>query len=261
MRHEPKPGPGGLTADEVAELLARVRGASPRIHAITNAAAQVFTANLLLAAGAVPSLTIAPAEVGAFTARAAGLLVNLGTLDDDRLAAIPLAIARARQDGKPWVLDPVFVEASPVRRARAMDLIGETPAVLRCNAREFVALAGEPADDDKVARFARERGIVVALTGAEDLVTDGSRAIRIRNGHPMMARITAMGCAGTALLTAFLTVESDALRAAAAALAVLGVAGEMAGTAAKGPGTFQPAFLDCLYSLTRDDLTARARLA
>ena len=101
-----------------AELLSRLRREGTRVHAITNAAAQVLTANLILAAGGTPSLTIAPEEITAFTSRADALLVNLGTLDGDRRAAIPWGIAAAKAQGKPWVLDPVFVDASPPR-ARA----------------------------------------------------------------------------------------------------------------------------------------------
>src|SRR3954452_24588477 len=90
-----------------AELLSRLRAEGTRVHAITNAAAQVVTANLLLAAGGTPSLTIAPDEITAFAARADALLVNLGTLDTDRRASIPWAVATMRAQGKPWVLDPV----------------------------------------------------------------------------------------------------------------------------------------------------------
>src|SRR3954463_12013333 len=69
-----------------AELLSRLRAEGTRVHAITNAAAQVLTANLLLAAGGTPSLTIAPAKTPASASRADALLVNLGTLDGDRRA-------------------------------------------------------------------------------------------------------------------------------------------------------------------------------
>ena len=126
-----------------AELLSRLRRESTRVHAITNAAAQVLTANLILAAGGTPSLTIAPEEITAFTSRADALLVNLGTLDGDRRAAIPWGIAAAKAQGKPWVLDPVFVDASPARLELARLCLAGTPCVLRCNRAEFAALAGE----------------------------------------------------------------------------------------------------------------------
>src|SRR5262249_20755011 len=93
-----------------AGILERVRERAPRVHCVTNAVAQTFSANMLLALGAVPSMTIAPDEVGEFTARADALLINLGTFDAERRAAAEIAIKKATEAGRPWVLDPVFVE-------------------------------------------------------------------------------------------------------------------------------------------------------
>lgn len=253
--------------EQAAALLTRLRdrvapGEPPvRVHAITNAAAQVLTANLLLAVGGVPSLTTAPDEATAFTARAGALLVNLGTLDADRRAAIPWAIATARAGGKPWVLDPVFVDASPPRLELARLCLAGQPAILRCNGAEFAALAGEEATQVAVVGFARSVGTVVALTGAVDWVTDGETLLRVENGHSLMTRVTAMGCAATALIAAFAALEADALTAAASALLVVGVAGDIAGETAQGPGTFQPAFIDAIAGLTPDTLRSRARIA
>jgi hydroxyethylthiazole kinase len=248
-------------AGRTADLLDRVRERRPRVHAITNAAAQVFTANLLLAAGAIPSLTVSPEEAPAFAARADALVINLGTLDSERRGAIPWAVATARQTGKPWLLDPVFVDASPPRLALARLCLAGRPAVLRCNAAEFAALSGREASPDEAARFAAEFGVVVALTGEVDRIADGERALALRNGHPLMTRVTAMGCAATALLAAFAALEPDPFAAAAAGLLAVGVAGEIAGERAAGPGSFQPALLDALYALDRAVLAERARLA
>src|SRR5438132_13758185 len=97
-----------------ADVLERIREKRPRVHCITNAVAQNFTANMLLAAGAVPSMTIASDEIADFVARADALLVNLGTLDPERRGAIEIAIATAGER-VPWVLDPVFVARSAPR--------------------------------------------------------------------------------------------------------------------------------------------------
>src|SRR5437588_1376117 len=107
--HAPQTIPADL-ADAAAAVLARLRAKSPRVHCITNAVAQNFTANVLLAIGAVPSMTIAPDEIADFVARADALLVNLGTLDEQRRAAVQIAIEEAADDRRPWVLDPVMVE-------------------------------------------------------------------------------------------------------------------------------------------------------
>jgi hydroxyethylthiazole kinase len=108
--------------------------------------------------------------------------------------------------------------------------------------------------------YARANGIVVALSGETDLVTDGERVATIANGHPLMAKITAMGCAGSAILAACLTVERDAFRAAAAALAIIGVAGELAGGQSAGPGSFAVAIIDALHNLDGPTFIARARM-
>src|SRR3984957_741714 len=79
-------------ADITADVLARIRSRAPRVHCITNSVAQAYTANMLLAAGAIPSMTISREEVGAFVRRADALLVNLGTFDAERPAAIELAL-------------------------------------------------------------------------------------------------------------------------------------------------------------------------
>jgi hydroxyethylthiazole kinase len=242
-------------------LLERLRSERTRVHAITNAAAQTFTANLLLAAGGIPSLTVAPEEVPAFTSRSAALLINLGTLDADRRTAIPQAIAVARTHSKPWVLDPVFVEASPLRLNFARTCLAGKPRVLRCNASEFAALAGSDAVPEAVEAFASAHGTVVALTGAVDLISDGTRLLRIENGHSLMDRVTAMGCSATALMAAFAALHDNPLEAAAAALLVIGVGGEIAARDAAGPGTFLPAFLDALFNLDTPTLATRGRIA
>jgi hydroxyethylthiazole kinase len=258
------PRPEGAGQDlprDAARLLARLRAEGTRVHAITNAAAQVLTANLLLAAGGTPSLTVAPDEVSAFTRRAGALLVNLGTLDADRRAAIPWAIATARAAGSPWVLDPVFADTSPSRLDLARLALAGGPAILRCNGAEFAAIAGEASSPGAIAAFGRAHGTVVAVTGPTDEITDGNRRIALSNGHSMMSRVTAMGCAGGALAAAFAALEPDALQAAAAALLVLDVAGEIGGERAEGPGSFPAAFLDALHALDEGAIVARARVS
>jgi hydroxyethylthiazole kinase len=251
-------------ADITADVLARIRSRAPRVHCITNSVAQAYTANMLLAAGAIPSMTIAREEIAAFVAGADALLVNLGTFDAERRAAIELALGtkgRRRKGTRPWVLDPVFIERSPARAQFAQGLIERGPAAVRLNQREFAALAGGDATGKAPARFAETHKTIVALTGDSDVVTDGRRATRITNGHALMGLVTAMGCAGSALLCAALAVEADAWRAAVAALVALGVAGEVAALSAHGPGSFAGAIIDALHNLDRATLRARTRVS
>lgn len=238
-----------------AALLARVRERRPGVHCLTSPVAQGLSANALLAVGAEPSLSADPATVRDFVAGTDALAVNLGMLDPAREAASLAAAEAAQALGRPWLLDPVKVELSPARLAFARRLIELRPAALRGNAAEIAALVagGDPRG------LACAAGTVVARTGAEDFVTDGARAVGIANGSPLMAAVTATGCAGSALTAAFLAVEPDAFLAAAAALLVMGVAGEIAAARARGPGSFAVELLDALYRLGEADLRERGR--
>ncbi len=83
----------------------------------------------------------------------------------------------------------------------------------------------------------------------------------ISNGHALMQRVTAMGCAGSALVGAFCAVETDPWLATVTALIAFGVAGEVAAERAQGPGSFASAIIDALYGLERATLRARAKVS
>jgi hydroxyethylthiazole kinase len=138
-------------------------------------------------------------------------------------------------------------------------LLADRPSVVRLNHAEFAALSGKKAESDAAARFAEVNATIVALTGDVDIVSDGPRRIAIANGDPLMAAVTAMGCAGAAFVCAALAVEADAWLATLAALAAFGVAGEVAAQSAQGPGSFAVAMIDALHRLDRVTLRARVK--
>jgi len=242
-----------------ADILARIRARRPRVHCITNAVAQNFTANMLLAAGAVPSMTIAADEIADFVARADALLINLGTLDPERRAAIEIAVATAGER-VPWVLDPVFVDRSVSRAGFGAALAARRPRAIRLNGAEFSALAGGPPSPHALSRYAAETATVVGLTGDRDLVADAARMVAIANGDALMSKVTAMGCAASALVGACVAVEAYAWNATAAALILIGIAGEVAAERAQGPGSFAAGILDALHGLDQATIVERARV-
>jgi len=260
MRHSGE-GEAARLGQAAAGLIAPLRARRPRVHCITNTVAQAYTANVLLAAGCVPSMTLSVEEIGGFVVSAQALLANLGTFDAERREATGIAIAAAERHTLPWVLDPVFVDRSAPRLAFARELMARGPRVVRLNQTEFEALAGTSAKQENAMAFARDTGSIVAISGPTDLVTDGTRVAMIGNGHSFMAKVTAMGCAGSALAAAFLAVEPDALRATAAALMMLGIAGELAARAVKGPGTFATAIIDEVHALDAGALLAHAKVS
>jgi hydroxyethylthiazole kinase len=254
--------------------LERIREKAPLVHNIANYVSMEVAANTLLAAGAQPAMVHAAEEVADFVAIAEALVVNIGTLSPPWVRAMEIAAARAVEFGKPWVLDPVGVGATPYRTRVAADLARRGPAVIRGNASEILALAGAAGGptrgvdsthgaEEAVAAamaLARELGTVVAVTGRVDRVSDGERVVEIANGHPLMARVTALGCSLSALTGAFLAVEPDPLEAAAGALAVFGLAGEIAAEGAPGPGTLRWRLMDTLHGLDAATVRARARI-
>ncbi|MEJ8474806.1 hydroxyethylthiazole kinase [Roseibium algae] len=249
--------PVSLTSDMIAAALHQLRQNAPKVHCVTNTVAQYFTANVVLAIGAVPSMTIAVDEVEGFATNADALLVNLGTLDDTRRVAIPKAMRAARDAGRPVVLDPVKVHRSKVRCEFAVGLLAEKPTLLRANEDELGALFpggatfGDMADKDRT----------LAMSGRQDLIGDGQKCLRLDNGHPLLAQVTATGCAGGAVMAAFLTVEPDPVLAAAMGLSVFNIAGEIAAERARGPGSLVPELLDALYLLDADQLDGRLKLS
>ena len=246
-----RPSKGNALARDLAriagQILEQVRLRQPKVHCITNTVAESLTANVLLAAGGIPSMTTHPAEVPAFVQSAGGLLINLGTPDEERKAAILLALDAASAANVPWVLDPVLIDRSPLRLERAQEIVSRGPAAVRGNAGEMTALAGPELQT-----------AVRATSGEVDLVEFQSRQARVRNGHPWMAQVTAMGCAMSALIAASCAVHEEPFDAAAAALLITGVSGDLAAAEAHGPGSFVPLFLDTLAGLDADTLAANA---
>jgi hydroxyethylthiazole kinase len=249
-------------AVEIKESLRKLREAAPLVHNITNYVVMNSTANALLAVGASPVMAHAAEEVEELVAVSGALVVNLGTLSPAWVASMRLAVTRARALDKPWVLDPVGTGATSLRTSVAQELSQMGPAVVRANASEVLAMAkrsrGTTKGVDSTAssatalvagkQLAQSLKTVVVISGMVDYVTDGERVLEVYNGHPLMTRVTGLGCTASALVGAFLAVQRDAVLASVSAMAVLGVAGEVAARKSPGPGSLQLHLLDALHT-------------
>lgn len=257
---------------DLSQALHTLRAKAPLVHNITNYVVMNNTANALLAIGASPAMVHAPEEAGEFAAIASALVINIGTLSKEWVEGMVRAASGARAAGRPWILDPVAVGATAFRRETCNRLLALKPDVIRGNASEILALAGaatagkgvdstETSDDaaDAARRLAAATGSVVAVTGATDYVTDGTRTTAIHNGHVLLTRVTGTGCTATALIGAYLGAGLPAFDAAVAGLATIGVAAEEAARNASGPGTFQVALYDALHQLDGVALGTGAR--
>jgi len=254
--------------------LRRIRELGPLVVNITNNVVTNVTANALLALGASPAMTHSPADAASLAALASALVLNIGTPTESCAGSMLAAGAAANGAGVPVAFDPVAAGATPYRRSLAETLLAQVSmAVVRGNASEILHLAGETAaskgaDSAHVSeeaapaamRLASRLGCVVRVSGAVDVITDGRQTVRLAGGHPLMTKVTGLGCTATALVGAFLAVSPDPLAATVQAMAVMGCAGAMAAEGAAGPGSLQVRFLDALYTMTEADLESRVRL-
>lgn len=252
-----------------------IRAQAPLIHNITNFVVMNNTANALLALGASPAMVHAPEEVEDFVSISSALVVNIGTLDATFVAGMKLAMRRAKDLGKPVVFDPVGVGATAYRNRVSQDLLTlATPDIIRGNASEIMALAGlnaqtkgvdstvgSDASVEAARRLSQVWGCVVVVSGATDYIIRNEETATVANGHALMAKVTGMGCTATALTGAFAAVNTDYFQAAAHAMTVMGIAGELAVQKQAAPGSLQLNFLDALYQLTPADLETRLKLA
>lgn len=246
------------------QILKLIRDNSPLVHNITNYVVMNNTANALLSVGASPVMAHAIEEVEDIVAISSSLVVNMGTLSEKWIDSMLLAAKKAKETGTPFVFDPVGVGASKYRMETAQKIVeNATPDVIRGNASEIMALAKlanttKGVDSTIEAHSAIEGAIklsktlnnTIIISGATDYIITGDKTSTISNGSPLMAKVTGMGCTATSIVGACIAVEKDFHLAATAAMAIMGIAGDMAEEISKGPGSFQANFLDSLYLVT-----------
>lgn len=248
------------------DLLTALRDQNPLVHCMTNYVAMNIAANVVLAAGASPAMVHAPEEIADFTPICGALTINIGTLSAPWLASMTAAATSANTHNIPWVFDPVAHFISDYRKTATQELLSLRPTIVRGNASEILALAGEAgagkgadsgdsvdAAQGAAKSLAIEFGAVVAVTGPVDYVTDGAREAHVSGGSPLMPQVTALGCSQTALMGAYAAI-GPAFDAALAALAHFKDAGSVAAKLAAGPGSFQMHFLDALAATQPADL-------
>jgi len=255
--------------------LAEIRARKPLVHQITNYVVMNETANATLALGALPVMAHAREEVEEMVGLAGALVLNIGTLSEHWVEAMLLAGKAAGARGIPIVLDPVGAGATRYRTDVSRRLLEELEVtVLRGNAGEIATLVGAEAEvrgvesidvgadpADLAHEAARQLGVVAAVTGPVDHVSDGERGFAVANGDALLAAVTGTGCMSTAITGCFVAGRPDApLAAAVEALAAFGVAAEDAAREARGPGSFHAALYDALAALDPETLDGRARI-
>ncbi len=259
---------------DIASLLTSVREKSPLVHNITNFVVMNNTANALLATGASPIMSHAIEEVEDMVSICNSLVINIGTLDSAFVQAMKSAMKQARILNKPIVLDPVGAGATPYRNRVLQELLNTAaPDYIRGNASEIMALAGLSVQTKGVdstessmdsiqgaQKLSLQYDAVICVSGEIDIVVYRDQIMKIHNGHPMMTKVTGMGCSASAILAAFAAISSDKLQAAVAATAFIAICGELAAAKSTGPGSLQMNILDIMYKLTESEFSDNLRI-
>lgn len=243
--------------------LNRVRSEKPLIHHLTNWVTIYDCANIVKVFGASPVMAHAVEEVADMAGIANALVLNIGTLTSDFVQAMILAGRSANKKGIPVILDVCGAGATKYRDVKCKEILDSLRVnIIKGNSSEIASVAGENVSTKGVdacsvnkdlkeiaMNLAKKRCSTVVLTGKEDIVADSSRAVLVKNGHPMMANIVGTGCMATSVIGTFAAVEKDLVAAASAGLVCYEVAAELAAEKAQGPGSFKERLYDEVYHL------------
>lgn len=179
------------------------------IHAIVSPLASNDLANVLLSLNQAPFLAEYYKEVYEVTQNSHALLINLGTLNENKLAAIKESLKSAKENNIPIILDPVGASATKVRLETSLYYLKNYPIkVLKGNYSEIYSLYHEKVSTRGVDAKDVEKNqmievcrnlstmynTIVVATGKEDIVTDGNETIILKNGSPLLPKITGTGC-------------------------------------------------------------------
>ena len=258
-------------------ILEKIKRDKPLVHHITNYVTVNDCANIVLALGGSPVMADDKKEVEEMVSIASALVLNIGTLNERTIEAFILAGKRANELGVPVILDPVGVGATTLRNQTVERILKEVKlSVLRGNMSEIKKIYGIDASTRGVdsidstleggieiaAELAKRLACIVAITGAVDIISDGTRVFSISNGHPILSSVTGTGCMSSSLIGLCCGTGEGSLYGAIAGIMIMGLAGEKAQVRLKdyeGLGSFKVYLMDAISSFSIDDIKERGK--
>lgn len=260
-----------MEKEKIVTLINEVRSNVPLIHNITNYVTVNDCANAVLAIGASPIMADDISEAGDIASISKALVINMGTLNQRTVESMLAAGLSANKAGVPVVFDPVGAGASTFRNETVKRILDTVKvSIIRANLSEMCYIAGfqvstkgvdssdADAGNDAVAvakNVADKYKCVAAITGATDVISDGNRVVKLHNGNELLSKVTGTGCMTSALVGSYAgaVTKEDYFYAAAAGVASMGIAGEMAmSKAADGTGSYHIAIIDSLSKINEN---------
>jgi len=251
-------------------LLDELRAKNPIVFNVSNFVTVQDVANGINAIGASPIMSEEVAEADEMVGLAGAVCLNLGAVTSTQITQIRAVGQSANRQHRPLVIDPVAVGAVKYRMQMATGLLNDFhPDVIRGNAGEIAALAGvdwqakgidagEGAGDiEGIAKAcAQKLQCVVILSGPTDVITDGTQAVKVKNGTSLFQVHVGSGDMLSSIVAAFCAVTDDYYEAAQTACLVFAATGQLVHDATPnlGAGTFIMKLLDALQTTTVADI-------
>ncbi len=267
--------------NEVGNLLENIKKKKPLVHSITNYVTATDCANIILAIGGSPTMADFSKEVEAISSIASAVVLNMGIINDDMVEAMIIAGKKANECGIPVIFDPVGAGVAPYRNSVAQRLLKEVKMnIIRGNISEIKFISGissvtkgvdasesdmNMTNDDKVSvakNLAKKLNCTVAITGAQDIISDGERNVILSNGSKMLANVTGTGCMTSALCGAYAGSTNDYFIAAIGAVLSMSISGEISEEKNKniGLGSFHVGIMDAISNLTAEIIKEKVRI-
>lgn len=266
-----------ISPEEIFELKEKISADKPLVHCIVNPVAANDCANAVLAMGAKPVMAEHEGECAEITTASKALSINLGGINEGKMAAIEVSAQAAYENNIPIAADLVGVGCSRVRLEFAWKIMEKyRPAIVKGNLSEICAVCGlehrakgVDCDDETDIRAAAKSAVngakrfntVFMITGKTDIITDGTHICAIENGNRLMSLVTGTGCVLGAVTGCFLSV-TDPFFSAVSAAVTMGLAGEYAAAEYeknRSISRFHGGMIDGLFSMDRNFFAGKAR--
>lgn len=269
---------------EMPKALENVRRKVPLTHCITNSVTINDCANAILAIGGSPIMAEDDEEVAEVISISDVLVINIGKLSKEQIAAMKTSSEQANKLNKPIVIDPVGAGISKLRNNTIKELVENFKiAAIRGNMSEIKAISTiigltndeksakgvDVSEDDIITKenleingqivknLADKLNTIIVASGPLDLISDGKITIAIDNGDDMMPLITGSGCMLSSIVGTCVEANKPLYGALLASLA-MSIAGEKARAKVDeqnlGTGSFRTYLIDYLYKTNDESL-------
>lgn len=259
-----------MEKEKIGNIIEEIREKQPLVYHITNTVTINDCANITLSMGGSPLMSFCEDELEEILSFTSALIINIGTMDKQMRKIVVKAGKIANKLGVPVILDPVGVGASKARKELIDDLLKNVKfAVIKGNLAEIKSMAGLKnmanrgvdsietlENSDEIAKeLALKLGTVIAITGKEDIISDGKRVAIIKNGTPILGKVTGTGCMTASLIGCACGSNKDYMLGTTLGVSLMGIAGELSEKTLReneGNGTLRVKILDNIYNINKE---------